>query len=102
MSEHIRKALERERHNAALWRDLRPEESARSDVRAYALEQELGAAFREEMEILLAYEQSTTPEPAPQTFLIPLGMDEYLMSVSGERFIYDDETHLRRPLETRV
>ena len=95
MSEHIRQALEREEHNAFLCGFFRPEEAVKSEIRAEQLRQELGQAFTDEMEILLRHEQQTKPEPKPETCLRPLGMDENVMP---GRYIYDDQTHLKRPL----
>lgn len=97
MSEQIRQAIAREEHNARLWRDLRPEEAIKSEIRAEELRQELGAVFQEEMEILLRHEVQSRPARKPETCLKPLGMDENVMR-GGGGYIYDDQTHLRRPL----
>jgi len=89
----IEQAIARERHNCDLWRDIKPEEAARSEVRIHSLQDELAAVRLEENETLVRFERDTTPRPQPTPVLNPLGMDEF---VEGP-WIVDQETYARRP-----
>ncbi len=95
MSQDIRHAIEMEEHEALLWMRLKPEVAARADIRAQELREELAGLQKEEMAILLRFEEEAKPILRPESFLVPLTMDE---SIGPGRTIYDDVSHLRRYL----